>query len=397
MCGRARCTLRPEAVPAACGLQDPAKFVDAERCHPSYNVSPGSYLPIVRYNHEENSKDLIVHGMKWGLVPSFTKKSEQPDHFRMFNARSESVHEKASFRRLLAKCRCLVTVEGFYEWKKDGAKKQPYYIHFQDGHPLVLAALFDSWVDGTGEVLNTFTILTTRSSKALEWLHDRMPVILGSKETVDNWLNQGISDLSLQKIAQPYEAPDLVWYPVTSAMGKTSFNGPECIEEIKLEVEKKTSIAKLFSKQKGFCQSDSGAVHNKHGKTSERQNLEAEFKPLDGSVLEEEELKGVLAALEPIKDMKQKITKKNVEEETETKGQVNLLEANSGNKDMNVSPPEFSIAHPSSSEETFSPFKISDGKTLKRKQPLEPSVDARKSGTAPKGKQGTLFNFFGKS
>nr|GMD18748.1 embryonic stem cell-specific 5-hydroxymethylcytosine-binding protein [Ipomoea batatas] len=88
--------------------------------------------------------------MKWGLIPSFTKKNEKPDHYKMFNARSESIKEKASFRRLLPKNRCLVAVEGFYEWKKAGSKKQPYYIHFKDGRPLVFAALFDSWKNAEG-------------------------------------------------------------------------------------------------------------------------------------------------------------------------------------------------------------------------------------------------------
>ncbi|KAH9305082.1 hypothetical protein KI387_009486, partial [Taxus chinensis] len=230
MCGRSRCTLRVEDVARACGFQRPLPAIDTQLYRPSYNVSPGSYMPVVCKKNMSTGTEPVVHCMKWGLVPSFTKKNEKPDHFPMFNARSESVCEKASFRRLIPSCRCLVTVEGFYEWKKDGAKKQPFYIHFQDERPLVFAALYDTWEDAEGGLLFTFTILTTRCSKALEWLHDRMPVILGNKDAIDAWLTD-LSSLTLDMVTRPYEAADLVWYPVTPAMGRTQFDGPECIKE----------------------------------------------------------------------------------------------------------------------------------------------------------------------
>ncbi|XP_043718525.1 abasic site processing protein YoqW isoform X2 [Telopea speciosissima] len=214
---------------------------------PSYNVSPTAYMPVVRREDGTGGDGAVLHCMKWGLIPSFTKKTEKPDHFKMFNARSESIREKASFRRLVPNNRCLVAVEGFYEWKKDGSKKQPYYIHFKDERPLVFAALYDSWNNSEGEVLYTFTIVTTCSSSSLQWLHDRMPVILGNEGSTDAWLNGSLS--KLDSVLKPYEDPDLVWYPVTPAMGKTSLNGPECIKEIQLKSKEKNSISKFFTKK----------------------------------------------------------------------------------------------------------------------------------------------------
>ncbi|KAJ8634394.1 hypothetical protein MRB53_027730 [Persea americana] len=248
MCGRARCTLRPEQVARACGIDDASSppTLQMDRYHPSFNVSPGSYLPVVR--KEGNAgKGAVIHCMKWGLIPSFTKKNEKLDHFRMFNARSESVSEKASFRRLVPNNRCLVAVEGFYEWKKDGTKKQPYYVHFNDRRPLVLAALYDYWENSEGEIFCTFTILTTCCSSALQWLHDRMPVILGNKSAMDAWLN-GCPSFEVESVLKSYEDPDLVWYPVTPEMGKPSFNGPECIKEIQLKPVEKNPISKFFFK-----------------------------------------------------------------------------------------------------------------------------------------------------
>ncbi|GAB4841502.1 hypothetical protein Ancab_022218 [Ancistrocladus abbreviatus] len=247
MCGRGRCTLRPEDVPRACHLNDvPVRQVDINRYRPSYNVGPGSYLPVVLREDGTDGYEAAVHCMKWGLVPSFTKKDEKPDHFKMFNARSESISEKASFRRLVPKNRCVLAFEGFYEWKKDGSKKQPYYIHFKDGRALVFAALYDSWKNSEGEILYTFTILTSSSSSALQWLHDRMPVILGDEGSTHAWLNSPTS-FKFETLLKPYEGSDLAWYPVTPAIGKLSFDGPECFKEIQLK-SKGTPISKFFSK-----------------------------------------------------------------------------------------------------------------------------------------------------
>ncbi|KAJ4847959.1 hypothetical protein Tsubulata_012173 [Turnera subulata] len=260
MCGRARCSLRVDDIPRACHRTSaPSRTIDADRYRPSYNVSPGFNLPVLRREDGATDGDAYsIHCMRWGLIPGFTKKTEKPDFYRMFNARSESVGEKASFRRLLPKNRCLVAVEGipchnlkvffrFYEWKKDGSKKQPYYIHFKDGRPLVFAALYDSWKNSEGEILYTFTILTTSSSSGLQWLHDRMPVVLGDKGAADTWLDGSSSKFDV--VLQPYEGPDLVWYPVTAAMGKPSFDGPECIKEIRVKTEDKSTISKFFSRK----------------------------------------------------------------------------------------------------------------------------------------------------
>ncbi|EHA8587374.1 hypothetical protein COCNU_scaffold001996G000020 [Cocos nucifera] len=104
--------------------------------------------------------------------------------------------------------------------------------------------------DGTAvtrEILHTFTILTTRSSTALQWLHDRMPVILGNKGSIDVWLEK--STPKLEAVLGPYEDSDLVWYPVTTAVGKPSFDGPECVKEINLKSSGENPMSKFFSKK----------------------------------------------------------------------------------------------------------------------------------------------------
>ncbi|GBG61370.1 hypothetical protein CBR_g20401 [Chara braunii] len=191
----------------------------------------------------------VVQCMKWGLIPSFTRKSEKPDHYRMFNARGESLHEKASFRRLIARCRCVAMANGFYEWKKDGSKKQPYYIHLKDESLLHFAALFDCWEDHEGRPLLTYTIVTTRASKSLEWLHDRMPVILRTEASVKSWLEDELSAAQIVNMAVPYNGPDLTWYRVTPSMGKPSFDGVECIQELKTPSKGMGALAMMFKRQ----------------------------------------------------------------------------------------------------------------------------------------------------
>lgn len=271
MCGRARCTLRADDIPRACHRNTgTVRSVNMDRYRPSYNASPGSNLAVVRRDDTgsgagaNGEEGYAIHCMRWGLIPSFTKQSEKPDFFKMFNARSESLSEKASFRRLIPKSRCLVAVEGFYEWKKDGSKKQPYYIHFKDGRPLVLAALYDSWKNSEGEILYTFTIVTAAASSAIQWLHDRMPVILGDKEATDTWLSVS-SNSKFDTVLKPYEHSDLVWYPVTPAMGKPSFDGPDCIEEIHLKREGKGSISKFFTRKE--FKEESNPEEITHGKS----------------------------------------------------------------------------------------------------------------------------------
>ncbi|CAL9040987.1 uncharacterized protein LOC135622700 isoform X1 [Musa acuminata AAA Group] len=266
MCGRTRCTLNTDQIARACGLTVNAASIrthEIDRYRPSYNVSPGAYLPVVLVERAtgEAEESPAIRCMKWGLVPSFTKKTEKPDHYKMFNARSESIKEKASFRRLVPTNRCLVAVEGFYEWKKDGSKKQPYYIHFKDNRPLVFAALYDAWKNSEGDILYTLTILTTSSSSALQWLHDRMPVILRNEGSVDVWLNKAIPEF--ETVLRPYEDADLVWYPVTTAVGKPSFDGPECIKEIQLSSADRNPISKFFAKKTD----DKDQMEVKHGKS----------------------------------------------------------------------------------------------------------------------------------
>lgn len=196
MCGRARCAAAPAAVANALGVPM-QNWRDAAKYKPTNNCCPGKYTPVLYRGKdgERKVRSLFVTGagacpdtavqirsMRWGLVPSFTKKDGKADFWRMFNCRSESMAVKPAFRRLIDRRRCVVFMDGFYEWHNRTVKglskpaKQPYFIHLNGVPYMLMAGLFDVWENSEGEAVFSYTILTTRSSSALKWLHHRMPV-----------------------------------------------------------------------------------------------------------------------------------------------------------------------------------------------------------------------------
>ena len=191
---------------------------------------------------------LHLQGMRWGLVPSFTKRDSKPDFWRMFNARSEGVASRSIFSRLLKHPgqRCVVVVEGFYEWKSEHKRKQPYYIHRAGGAPLLFAGLHDSWKDGEEEGVDmpTVTILTTESSERIAWLHNRMPVVLPDAEACRRWLSAPVDEL--ETLYTPYDGADIVWHAVTPAMSKASYKEADCAVPLKV-----ATVTSFFSASPG--------------------------------------------------------------------------------------------------------------------------------------------------
>src|SRR5690606_15346293 len=114
--------------------------------------------------------------MRWGLLPSWAK--DQTIAARLINARAETAAEKPSFRSAMKARRCLVPVDGFYEWEKVGDGKQPYFIRAANDAPLALAGLWEHWTSADGESIQTFTILTTEANDLIRPIHERMPAIL---------------------------------------------------------------------------------------------------------------------------------------------------------------------------------------------------------------------------
>jgi len=119
-----------------------------------FNIAPGSVMPVIV---KEENNELVM--MKWGLVPHWTKDIHTAK--RPINAQVETLSEKPSFKELLKNRRCLVPVSGFFEWKKEGSKKIPFYLHLQKSLLFAFAGLYDCWTDPRGNPLITYTIITS--------------------------------------------------------------------------------------------------------------------------------------------------------------------------------------------------------------------------------------------
>lgn len=222
-----------------------AEAEDSLELRASFNVAPTTDVPIVLERLIEGARHRQVHVAKWGLVPGWAKDSAVG--VRAFNARSETVLEKPTFRAAVAARRCGVPVQGYYEWKKspDGKSKQPYFVHSTDGALIVFAGLYEWWKDPSkaegapDQWLLSTTILTMASPPEgeLSTLHDRLPVPL-AKEALAEWLdpeNKAPGVLLEAALAEAWAlAADWVLDPVSTAVGNVRNNGPELIEAIAL-------------------------------------------------------------------------------------------------------------------------------------------------------------------
>lgn len=199
----------------------------------SYNVAPGSDAGVIL---GPGSSPRYAR-YRWGLVPSWAKDPGIGN--RMINARSETVREKPSYRQAFRKRRCIVPVDGFYEWRKDGGLKVPYFIRQPSGRPFSLAGLWETWEDPDAHPLRTFTILTTNANARLRDIHDRMPVVIPPDGRA-LWLDggegahgEGGDEEALLALLAPSPDPLLEYYEVSRIVNSPRNDSPACIEPVR--------------------------------------------------------------------------------------------------------------------------------------------------------------------
>lgn len=222
MCGRYSITTPVEALRRLFGFAGPASNLAAR-----YNVAPRQDVPVIRVA-EDGTRAIAM--ARWGLVPFWAKDATIGD--RLINARSETAHEKPSFRAAFKARRCVLPADAFYEWKKEGKAKQPYRIHLEDGAPFGFAGLWERWDDPAGGVLETCAILTTEANEALRPIHHRMPVILDAEDHA-TWLDTGGTEgAAARALLRPFSARRLVAYPVSRHVNNARNDDPACIEPV---------------------------------------------------------------------------------------------------------------------------------------------------------------------
>lgn len=239
MCGRYALTRNPATLAVEFDAVDETEGVAPT----GYNIAPTTPVLSVVTQHPRDpqgvwDQDRMVRSirvMRWGLVPHWAK--DPSIGSRLINARAESAASKPAFRAAVAKRRCLLPADGWYEWQRLGTHKQPFFITPADGSGLAMAGLWSTWrpPDATASPLVTCAVLTTDAVGPLAEIHDRMPLILPAP-TWQAWLDPDWDDpreLLAPPSAQLVHALEL--RPVSTAVNNVRRDGPELIKRVEPE------------------------------------------------------------------------------------------------------------------------------------------------------------------
>jgi putative SOS response-associated peptidase YedK len=192
-----------------------------------YNIAPTTEAAVVVAREDRRA----VVRYRWGLVPSWA--TDPGAASRAFNARAETLVTSPMFRDAFRKRRCLVPVDGFFEWRQEGSRRRPLRIHDPADRPLALAGLWTGRQDPeTGLWLRTFTIVTTRPNSFMAAIHDRMPVVV-PPDAWATWLDPLPRDPGeLRALLEPREDIELEAYPVPLLVNSVRNDGPALIERV---------------------------------------------------------------------------------------------------------------------------------------------------------------------
>lgn len=220
MCGRFVQVERPEFYAEHFGVE----VIRTETLAENYNVAPTQQI----YAVAEHDDQRVLTAFRWGLVPFWAKDLKIGN--KAINARVESAADKPMFRTSFADKRCLIPIDGFYEWERRTKGKLPHYIRHADRTPLAVAGLWSSWRDPeSDERILSATILTGAPNGLLEPIHDRMPVIL-PPDRWDTWLDRTVVDVDVvQSLVDVYPEANLVEHAVSTLVNSVRNNTPDLL------------------------------------------------------------------------------------------------------------------------------------------------------------------------
>jgi len=193
---------------------------------PSYNIAPSQPIAIL-------TNDKVYQYTRFGLIPHWAKDKK----FQPINARTETLTEKPTFMTPFKSKRCLIPVNGFYEWKKEGNHKIPYWVYPTHGNYFALAGIYDTWKNPeNNEEIISSAIITTMPNEMMKPIHDRMPVIL-EPEDWDLWLDKEIKESEvLIPLLQPFSSDHMDAYKVSTFVNTPANNSEQCIQPMKNEL-----------------------------------------------------------------------------------------------------------------------------------------------------------------
>jgi len=217
MCGRYCISSAPEAIRRLFRYKDQPNFP------PRYNVAPTQPVPIVRLDEGERRFALV----RWGLIPAWVK---DPKTFSLLiNARGDSVNDKPAFKNAMKRRRCLFPADGFYEWRSEAGRKQPYFARPKAGGPIAFAGLWETWMGPNGEEMETAAIVTTDANPEMAVIHHRAPVIV-PQAAFDFWLDPNVDAKTAAAVIVPAPAGTMEVYPVSPDVNRVANDVPMLME-----------------------------------------------------------------------------------------------------------------------------------------------------------------------
>lgn len=203
----------------------------------NWNIAPTNEIYIVK-DFADAPRQLTT--ASWGMIAPWQKSLSEAraSQSHAINARSESIHEKPTFRDAFRTTRCLIPATGYYEWATSLGKyspKQPFYISHRDGEPLSIAGIWSSWRTPAGEIIESASIITREAVGELATIHSRMPVFM-ERSRWDQWLSRENRDIATLQALMVREDPaeGLVTRPVSPRVNVVANNGAALIEAIEL-------------------------------------------------------------------------------------------------------------------------------------------------------------------
>jgi putative SOS response-associated peptidase YedK len=192
---------------------------------PRYNIAPTQ--DVLAIGDFGNGPEVRL--LTWGLVPSWSTEGKG-----FINARAETLEEKPAFSESFRLRRCLIPANGFFEWKRFGREKQPFYFQSRTESVLMFAGIWDTW--RTRErFVTACAIITTAANDLVGELHNRMPAIL-SPELYDAWLDPRTTRVELLKMLAPFPASLMKTYPVSSSVNSTQNDSADLVTRVETEV-----------------------------------------------------------------------------------------------------------------------------------------------------------------
>jgi len=208
-----------------------AEYEAFESTDPLYHVSGFLYpkLPVIRSDNNG-----LIQLCNWGLIPFWSQSEKAANDIKRgtLNAKAETIFALPSFRDSIRQKRCLVLVDGFYEWKTVGKNKYPHFIRLKNQEPFAFGGIYSDWVNKTtGEIIKTFSVITTEANPLMAEIHNtkkRMPLILNRAEE-KAWINPDLSETDVKNLMKPFDEKEMEAYTISKLITQrgVSNNVPE--------------------------------------------------------------------------------------------------------------------------------------------------------------------------